>query len=89
MKCFYKKTFLKDLSSIPAVYQKRIEKLVFKEIPDSKNITDINDLKKMRGYNKYFRIRIGNYRIGCMVGTKDNIIFYRVKSRKDIYKLFP
>jgi hypothetical protein len=31
--CYYKKTFLKDLSEVPARYRKRMEKLVFEDIP--------------------------------------------------------
>jgi len=89
MDCFYKKTFLKDLASIPEIYQKRIEKLVFKEIPKRKSITYIKNMKKMRSYDSYYRIRVGSYRIGFEIKTKATIVFYRVKSRKDIYKLFP
>jgi len=43
----------------------------------------------MRGYKDYYRIRVGNYRIGCKVDAENSIIFYRVKSRSDIYKVFP
>jgi len=89
MDCYYKKTFLKDLTSIPEIYQKRIERLVFKEIPKSENVNYIKNMKKMRNYNNYYRIRVGSYRIGCEIKAKATIIFYRVKSRKDIYKLFP
>ena len=87
--CFYKKTFLKDLANLPPVYRERIEKLVFEAIPELDNIFGALDIKKMRGYKDYYRIRIGNYRIGCMVEAENRIIFYRVKSRNDIYKVFP
>lgn len=33
MICLYKKTFLKDLSRLALDYRKRIEELVFEEIP--------------------------------------------------------
>jgi mRNA interferase RelE/StbE len=89
MDCFYKKTFLKDLASIPEIYQKRIERIVFKEIPKSENVNYIKNMKKMRSYDNYYRIRVGSYRIGCILKTKNTIVFYRVKNRKDIYKLFP
>ncbi len=36
--CFYKKTFLNDLARIPLHYRKRIEKLVFEEVPNLDNI---------------------------------------------------
>jgi len=87
--CFYKKTFLKDLANLPSVYRERIEKLVFEEIPELNNIFGALDIQKMRGYRDYYRIRVGNYRIGCKVEAENRIIFYRVKSRDAIYKVFP
>jgi mRNA interferase RelE/StbE len=87
--CFYKKTFLKDLAKLPPTYRERIEKLVFEEISELDNIFCVRDVKKMRGYRDYYRIRIGNYRIGCKVEAENRIVFYRVKSRDDIYKVFP
>ncbi len=88
--CFYKKTFLKDLANLPPTYRERIEKLVFEEIPGLDNIPNtLLDIKKMRGYSDYYRIRVGDYRIGCKLEAGNRIIFYRVKSREDIYKVFP
>ena len=87
--CFYKKTFLKDLANLPPTYRERIEKLVFEEISELDNIFCVRDVKKMRGYEDYYRIRVGSYRIGCKVEAENRIVFYRVKSRDDIYKVFP
>ena len=61
--CFYKKRFLKDLANLPLIYREHIEKLVFEEIPELGNIFGALDIKKMRGYRDYYRIRAGNYRI--------------------------
>jgi mRNA interferase RelE/StbE len=66
--CFYKKTFLNDLAGISLRYRKRIERLVFEEIPNLDNIFNALDIKKMRGYRDYYRIRVGNYRVGCKIG---------------------
>jgi len=63
--------------------------LVFEEIPKLNNMFATLDIKKMKGYQGYYRIRVGNYRIGCKVKQGNQIIFYRIKSRADIYKLFP
>jgi mRNA interferase RelE/StbE len=87
--CGYKKIFLKDLASLPKYYRSRIEQLVFDQIPASENIFHDFDIHKMRGYNHYYRIRTGKYRIGCKVTTENEIIFYRVKSREEIYRVFP
>lgn len=87
--CFYKKTFLKDLSRIPNPAQKRIEELVFEKIPGSADIFSDFDVSRMKGMPGYFRIRIGSYRIGFELTDEGSIIFYRVKSREEIYSVFP
>ena len=87
--CGYKRTFLKDLAAVPKRHRSRIEKLVFDQIPASENIFHEFDIDKMTGYKNYYRIRIGHYRIGCRIADDNTIIFYRVKSREEIYHVFP
>ncbi|MFI5163682.1 MAG: type II toxin-antitoxin system RelE/ParE family toxin [Bacteroidia bacterium] len=42
----------------------------------------------MEGYKDFFRIRIGDYRIGLLIhGNSVDVL--RVLNRKDIYKYFP
>lgn len=73
--CAYKKIFLKDLASIPKRYRSRIERLVFEQIPASENIFLNFDCRKMRGHPEYYRIRTGEYRIGCKITSDDRIIW--------------
>jgi mRNA interferase RelE/StbE len=87
--CAYKKIFLKDLASLPNRYRSRIERLVFDEIPRSENIFCSFDIHKMRGFKDYYRICSGNFRIGLKITGENEIIFYRVKSREEIYRVFP
>jgi mRNA-degrading endonuclease RelE of RelBE toxin-antitoxin system len=87
--CGYRKIFLKDLAAIPTHYRSRIERLVFDEIPTSENIFSDFDIHKMKGFQQYYRIRTGQYRIGCKITDDATIIFYRVKSREEIYRVFP
>jgi mRNA interferase RelE/StbE len=54
----------------------------------SESLGEINNLKKMQGYESFYRIRLGDYRIGIEV-FEDEIIFVRFLHRKDIYKFFP
>lgn len=49
---------------------------------------EIKNIKKLKGSNSYYRIRIGNYRIGITI-EGDVIDFIRFLPRKDIYKYFP
>ena len=89
MICQFKKASLRDLTELPATYRKRIEKLVFDEFPIASGIPGKLDIRKIQGCATYYRIRIGDYRIGCEIESGDRITFYRVKNRKDIYRVFP
>ena len=86
--CRYKKTFLKDLAKVHPDYRGRIETLVFEKIPASEDVFTEFDTRRIQGYRGYYRIRVGAYRIGCRI--QDGVlIFYRVKSREEIYSVFP
>ena len=87
--CLYKKSFLNDLARLPKHYRKQIERLVFEEIPKLDNLFSTLDIRKMMGHEHYYRIRVGDYRIGCKIEKGNQITFYRVKSRADIYRVFP
>ncbi|WP_421910122.1 type II toxin-antitoxin system RelE family toxin [Methanolacinia petrolearia] len=80
---------MKDLSKIPNPVQKRIEELVFNEMPESDDIFSEFDIRRMKGMPGFFRIRQGRYRIGFEITDDNKIIFYRVKSREEIYSVFP
>lgn len=88
--CGYKKIFLKDLAALPGRSRLRIERLVFDQIPASENIFHDLDIQKRRGYDRYYRIRTGSTGwIGCTISSDGEITFYRVKSREEIYRVFP
>ena len=85
----YLPSFLKDLKALKSTpHFKSIKALVFEEIPNIPEFEEINNLKKLKGYETAYRIRIGDYRIGFTFDGK-TIIFFRVLHRKDIYRYFP
>ncbi|MVN22121.1 type II toxin-antitoxin system RelE family toxin [Mucilaginibacter arboris] len=84
----YNKKFLKDLALLPSKQRIKVEKLVFQEIPAYEHLSEIKNLKKLQGYELYFRIRVGDYRIGLKIENQ-NLVFERILHRKDIYNLFP
>ena len=49
---------------------------------------DIPGLKKLKGYKIYYRIKVGNYRIGVTI-EDDTVTFVAFMPRKDVYKFFP
>ncbi len=54
----------------------------------AESLGEINNLKKMQGYDSFYRIRLGDYRIGIEI-SENEVIFVRFLHRKDIYKFFP
>ncbi|MBW6484515.1 MAG: type II toxin-antitoxin system RelE/ParE family toxin [Vicingaceae bacterium] len=61
---------------------------VIDNVAKANNITEIKNIKKLVGYTEYFRIRVGNYRIGVKI-LKKVVVFSVFDHRKDIYKRFP
>ena len=88
MKLKFEKDFLKDLKKL------RNEKLkseiisVIFESEKASNLYQINHIKKLTGYKTYYRIKLGDYRIGIEF-VKEEIIFVVFSHRKDIYRKFP
>lgn len=80
--------FAKDLRALKS--PKHLDKI--KEIINTckaiQDLSELKQIKKMQGYDSFYRIRLGDYRIGIEV-VNDEIIFTRFLHRKDIYKYFP
>ena len=84
----YHKKFLKDLANIPSRQRKEIEHFVFKILPKSNSIAELNKFEKLTGYKNYFKARFGNYRLG--IYSEDNLVeLKRLLHRKEIYRYFP
>ena len=85
----YAETFLKDLKTLKSTpcYNK-IKSFCFTELPSLASIGDIKNIKKIEGHTNFFRVRIGEYRIGLFLkGNKIQLL--RVLHRKEIYRFFP
>lgn len=61
---------------------------VIEDIENAQMITEIRGIKKLKGYQTAYRIRIGDYRIGLQI-LDDTVHFVRVANRKNIYDEFP
>jgi mRNA interferase RelE/StbE len=82
------KSFVKDAGRIKDLrLLNRIGNCI-NQVIDTDSLDRINSIKKLKGETCYYRIRIGDYRIGVRV-DRDSVIFIRVLHRKEIYKYFP
>jgi len=82
------KTFLKELARIPARQREKVEQFVFEDAAAFQRREDIPNLKKLKGYKYFYRIRFGNYRAGVKI-QNNTLVFERLLHRKDIYKFYP
>lgn len=54
----------------------------------AESITGISNLKKLAGFINYYRIKVGDYRIGLIINNNVATLV-QFQHRKDIYKKFP
>ena len=88
MKTLYSKKFLKDLAKIPKNERTSIEVFVFETLVKLNSLPEVSKCEKLRGYQKYYKARFGDYRIG-LKREGEALILERVLHRKDIYRYFP
>ncbi|MBI1191624.1 MAG: type II toxin-antitoxin system RelE/ParE family toxin [Bacteroidetes bacterium] len=67
---------------------KRIENSILK-VEMVQSIEELTSVRKLIGYSTYYRIKVGDYRIGIEKVSSNEIRFVTVLHRKDIYKRFP
>ncbi len=89
MKVLFTKSFAKDLRR----HKKNPELMgqirkIIEKVEQAEAVTELTQLKQLKADGRFFRIRIGDYRIGITV-EDDEITFIRVLHRKEIYRFFP
>lgn len=89
MKIEFDKSFEKSLRHIhnPLIFR-RLKRIII-QIENSDSISDLQNLKKLTGFSSYYRLRIGDYRVGFELIDSSTIRFIVISHRKDIYKIFP
>jgi len=84
----FKKAFFKDLERLPPNIRSDVQQIVFVQLPTLNHLHNLPNVKKLTGYEHYYRLRIGAYRLGFKYEA-GMITVYRVLHRKEIYKYFP
>ena len=88
MKVQFRGSFAKDLRKVKKQTVKQQIKEAIKAVEDAASLQELSDLKKLRVGDRYYRIRVGEYRIGILFEA-NTVIFVRLLPRKDIYRYFP
>lgn len=84
----FRKSFEKDLTNLRDEALLQRIKAVIEEVETVDSLSDVRNVKKLKAEGNYYRIRVGEYRIGIAV-NEDTVIFVRVLNRKEIYRYFP
>ena len=88
MKTGFKTSFAKDLKSIKSkAVLESVAKLI-ENIEAAQDLRAVPDVKKLKAKGNYYRIKLGDYRVGITV-FKDEVTFVRCLDRKEIYRYFP
>jgi mRNA interferase RelE/StbE len=88
VKVEFRKSFEKDLEKIRDGDLLAKIKAVIEEVENAEILLDLNNTKKLKADGNYYRIRVGNYRVG-FTEDEDVITFIRVLHRKEMYRYFP
>ncbi|WP_064197586.1 MULTISPECIES: type II toxin-antitoxin system RelE/ParE family toxin [Emticicia] len=90
MKVGFKNSFLKALQKLKDEDVKNAIYEAILDVEKSDSLTEIRNIKKLKGYTSYFRIRVGNHRIGIKWEEDEKMLYFvTFDHRKDIYKKFP
>ncbi len=87
MEIIVTKLFAKQLKHCPAYIQESA-KAVLESLEAANKLSDVPDIKKLEGFKVFYRIRIGDYRIGIKQ-EEPAIVVMTILRRGAIYKKFP
>ncbi len=88
MNTSFRESFDADLSALTdAGLLRRIKKII-EHVEVARTFQEIPNLKRLDAKGKYYRIRLGDYRVG-FVFEQGTVTFVRCLHRKEIYRYFP
>ena len=87
MKVVSTKRFKKQLNNCPSDIVKRFI-VVYDKLEQAKYLGEISSIEKLTGFNTYYGVRIGDFRLGFeYVGNQIELL--AIMDRKEIYRYFP
>lgn len=88
MNLVYEASFARDLKRIrDKQLLQRVRDLI-DELKAVQELADLPGAKKLQGHNTFYRVRLGDYRVGIEL-VDNQVILVRFLHRKDIYRYFP
>ena len=84
----FTESFLKDLRAIKDKGVLRRVRELIESVEQVQSLGELSNIKKLKGGGHYYRVRVGDYRIGLLI-EKEIVTFVRALNRKEIYRYFP
>jgi mRNA interferase RelE/StbE len=84
----FRRSFAKDLRRIRRATLHQQLQAIIEHVEEVSELNEIPNLKRLTSDGPYFRIRVGDYRIGLIIEAQD-VTFVRFLHRRDIYRYFP
>jgi mRNA interferase RelE/StbE len=88
LKVEFRRSFIKDLERVRDKGIKERVSQTIERAEEAETLQEIGNVKRLRGGERYYRIRLGDYRLGLIL-EGDTVIFVRLLHRKDVYRYFP
>ncbi|HXU28972.1 MAG TPA: type II toxin-antitoxin system RelE/ParE family toxin [Thermoanaerobaculia bacterium] len=88
MKTGFRETFTKDLRHLRQPEIRARVKQVIEAIERAAGLAEIPQLRKLQAPGAFYRIRMGDYRLGLIV-EGDQATLVRILHRREIYRFFP
>ena len=88
MEIEYRASFSRDLRRVRNAEMRRRVLRFIGELESASTLTEISRVRRIAGEGRYYRARVGDYRLG--IAVEDNtVILVRFLHRSDIYRFFP
>jgi len=88
VKVHFRKSFLRDLKRLTQEDVKVRLRQVIESIEHATSLREIANLKKLKFGEEYYRIRLGDYRLG-LIAEGESVVLVRFLHRRELYRYFP
>ncbi|MCB9193217.1 MAG: type II toxin-antitoxin system RelE/ParE family toxin [Flavobacteriales bacterium] len=87
MEVLFLRSFERDLAKADAAVKRKLI-LLIATMEQVEHVTDLAQVKKLKGHKDAYRLRMGRFRLGFFVEDR-TILLARLLDRKEIYRFFP
>jgi len=81
--------FKKDLEKIRDVSILKRAQQAIQKLREADSLHEISNIKAIKGWPTFYRIRFGDFRIGFQLTDKNEVMLFAIDHRSKIYNFFP